>query len=314
MNLLSAMSLPYSHVVSVNRVVSYIEKHLDEQLTLERLAAVGSFSPYHFHRLFHQVMNENVAGFIRRLRVEKASKLLVFHPERTINDIALECGLQSPAHFARAFRGQTGLSASDFRQRFNAGALAGIFERNHEDDGGPQSERFRLLREKFIRMQVRLERLPEETVYYRRYIGTLDLKSLYNAEIESHFRLVDGWLEAREMADKDRKYYGVILDDPRVTPPGRHRYDACITAKREAAAESGVDRQTLPGGLYAAVRLVDRPDLVSDLIYLMHIQWLPSSPYTWDNARPSFEWFHEWFASYGDGKARVTFCLPVRAR
>lgn len=311
---LADTALPHSHLISVHRVVSYIEQHLDEPLTLDRLAAVGSFSPYHFHRLFRQVMNENLAVFIRRLRVEKASKLLVFHPDRTVNDIAMECGLQSPAHFARAFRGQTGLSASEFRRRFNAGALAGMFEQNHQDDGGPQSERFELLREKYIQMQVRLERLPEETVYYRRYVGTLDLKTLYNAEIENHYRFVEGWLEARGMADEDRKFYGLVLDDPHVTPPGRHRYDACITATRAVAAESGVDRRTLPGGLYATVHLVDRPDFVSDLIYLMHVQWLPSSPYTWDHERPSFEWFHEWTSNSADGKVNVTFCLPVKAR
>ncbi|WP_127533391.1 AraC family transcriptional regulator [Paenibacillus kobensis] len=310
---MSASSLPHSHIISVQRVVSYIEKHLDEELTIERLAAVGSFSPFHFHRLFYQVMNENVAGFIRRLRIEKASKLLVFHPDRTISDIALECGLQSPAHFARAFRELTGLSATEFRKRSNPGVLVGLFEQSYDDETGLQSERFQLLREKFMRMQVRLERLPEETVYYRRFIGTLDLSTRNNVELEDHFRYVEGWLKAREMADDERKYIGIVLDDPYVTPPGRHRYDACITASRDAAAESGVDRQTLPGGLYATVHLIERPEFICDLIYLMHIQWLPGSPYTWDNTRPSFEWLHE-PDSWKDGEERVTFYLPVKAR
>jgi AraC family transcriptional regulator len=40
------------YIYRINRVVDYIEGHLDEELSLERLAGVANFSPYHFHGYF----------------------------------------------------------------------------------------------------------------------------------------------------------------------------------------------------------------------------------------------------------------------
>jgi methylphosphotriester-DNA--protein-cysteine methyltransferase len=36
----------------VNRVINHIRTHLETELSLETLAGVASFSPYHFHRIF----------------------------------------------------------------------------------------------------------------------------------------------------------------------------------------------------------------------------------------------------------------------
>ena len=36
----------------MHRVQAHIDRHLDQPLDLEALAAVAHFSPYHFHRLF----------------------------------------------------------------------------------------------------------------------------------------------------------------------------------------------------------------------------------------------------------------------
>jgi len=36
----------------MHRVLEYIDRHLDEQLELDTLAKVASFSSFHFHCLF----------------------------------------------------------------------------------------------------------------------------------------------------------------------------------------------------------------------------------------------------------------------
>ena len=36
----------------ITRVLDYVEKHLDEELSVDVLSAVAHFSPYHFHRQF----------------------------------------------------------------------------------------------------------------------------------------------------------------------------------------------------------------------------------------------------------------------
>jgi AraC family transcriptional regulator len=53
----------------INRVIDYIESHLDENLTLETLAYIACFSKFHFHRIFQSVTGERLSECIQRLRL-----------------------------------------------------------------------------------------------------------------------------------------------------------------------------------------------------------------------------------------------------
>ena len=43
------------HCEAVERVIAVMSRRLDERLSLEDLAALAFFSPYHFHRVFRNV-------------------------------------------------------------------------------------------------------------------------------------------------------------------------------------------------------------------------------------------------------------------
>src|SRR5512139_2026749 len=60
----------------IRAVEQYIRDHLDEPLTREVLAAVAGFSVSHFHRVFTADTGENVAGYVRRVRLERAGRKL----------------------------------------------------------------------------------------------------------------------------------------------------------------------------------------------------------------------------------------------
>ncbi|MDR0661247.1 MAG: hypothetical protein LBG19_10740 [Prevotellaceae bacterium] len=49
-----------SHKKAVNRLVDYINLHLHDSLDLPILAEVANISEYHFHRIFKNIMGENV--------------------------------------------------------------------------------------------------------------------------------------------------------------------------------------------------------------------------------------------------------------
>ena len=51
----------------------YVQRHLDGDLSLDRLARVAHFSPFHFHRIFKAVVGEGVYEYVRRLRLEAAA-------------------------------------------------------------------------------------------------------------------------------------------------------------------------------------------------------------------------------------------------
>src|SRR5262245_7122707 len=91
------------------KVQLFIQEHLDEELSLERLARVAHFSPYHFHRIFRGLVGEGVTEHVRRLRLESAAVALKT-TERSIIQVALDAGYGTHEAFTRAFRQQFGVS------------------------------------------------------------------------------------------------------------------------------------------------------------------------------------------------------------
>ena len=61
------------YTARINRVLDYIEANIDTALSLETLAGVAHFSPFHFHRIFKAMTGETLNRFIQRIRVEKAA-------------------------------------------------------------------------------------------------------------------------------------------------------------------------------------------------------------------------------------------------
>ena len=103
------------YISRINRVIDYIEKNIDKDLSLEKLAGVAYFSRFHFHRIFRAMVGETLNQFIQRVRVEKAASLLIINPKKSITEIAFECGFSGSATFARAFRETFHMSASKWR-------------------------------------------------------------------------------------------------------------------------------------------------------------------------------------------------------
>jgi len=73
------------YVSRINRVIDHIEANLDTDLSLERLAEVAGFSPFHFHRIFRAMMGETLNQFIQRLRIEKAAAQAYQKPQENHN-------------------------------------------------------------------------------------------------------------------------------------------------------------------------------------------------------------------------------------
>lgn len=87
-----------------------------EPHTVESLASVACFSPFHFHRIYRALTGESVAETIRRVRLAQAAGRLA-NASDTVTTIALDVGYDSPQAFARAFRAFTGVSPGEFRDR-----------------------------------------------------------------------------------------------------------------------------------------------------------------------------------------------------
>ncbi|MGZ4813538.1 MAG: helix-turn-helix domain-containing protein, partial [Terriglobales bacterium] len=76
------------------QVLAHIQQHLNDPLSLDELAALACFSPYHFHRIFSGMVGESVKEYVRRLRLERAAGQLKLGSASVI-EIALDAGYES---------------------------------------------------------------------------------------------------------------------------------------------------------------------------------------------------------------------------
>lgn len=81
------------------RALDYIEQHLGDELSVERLSREAGFSKFHFHRQFSAYVGVNVSRYVQIRRLARASRRLVFDPDEKIIDIAYEAGFQTPESF-----------------------------------------------------------------------------------------------------------------------------------------------------------------------------------------------------------------------
>ena len=108
---------------------------------------------------------------------------------------------------------------------------------------------------------------------------------------------------------------GIGLDDPRVTPTEKCRYDACVTVPPNTKGEGDVGVYDIPGGKYAVYRFEGQYAKIyeemgrawNDLMG----GWFPDSGYQPDD-RPCFEIYRESEEELKTGNFVVDICEPVK--
>lgn len=221
------------------RVLVYIQKNLDRDPSLEELADVAHFSPYHFHRIFRGMVGESVRAHIRRLRLEQAAGRLIMGDDPIIR-IALDAGYESHAAFTRAFHAMTDLSPTDYRQARRP-LVAHAPGLRYTEDGDLA---FASLETGGSIMDVTIKTIPERRVAFIRHTGPY-------AECGKAWSALCMKLGPEGRLGPGVEFIGLSYDDPDVTPADKLRYDACVPVGDdfEPAGEIGV--QTVGGGTFA---------------------------------------------------------------
>jgi AraC-like DNA-binding protein len=105
---------------TVDRVTQFVDAELANELTLERLAAVATRSPFHFARLFKGATGMAPHQFVMARRIHRA-KTLLLQPTMSVPDIAHSVGLSNVSHFRRVFRRHTGVLPGELRKNSKFG-------------------------------------------------------------------------------------------------------------------------------------------------------------------------------------------------
>ncbi|HEY6491437.1 MAG: AraC family transcriptional regulator [Terracidiphilus sp.] len=104
------------HRLQIGRAQRYIRLHLTEPLSLTRIAREAGSSSYHFVRLFQAYVGETPFGFLRRLRLMAALRMLQEDADASITEIAMNIGYDTAAAFNKAMRKTVDLTPTEFRR------------------------------------------------------------------------------------------------------------------------------------------------------------------------------------------------------
>ncbi|MGV0908596.1 helix-turn-helix domain-containing protein [Martelella sp. FOR1707] len=99
----------------VSRIRRYIDQHIDEPITLVKLAGTLGLSESYFSAAFKVSFGVSPHAFIIGQRVERAKKSIAL-TDTPLAEIALDCGLADQAHLSRIFRRHTGFTPSSWRR------------------------------------------------------------------------------------------------------------------------------------------------------------------------------------------------------
>lgn len=217
------------YVERLGRVRSYIYDHLDEDLTLERLAEIAFLSPYHFHRIYRAACGETIAATVRRLRLHRAAESLI-RTEQDISEISARAGYQNVQSFTRSFSESYGMPPARFRNH-------GSHARYSESDTDASS----------IMYEVTIKTIPEIEVVSLSNIGSYD-------QIGKCYVTLYGWLGARQMIDPNRRMMTLYYDDPANVLEAQLRSRACVTVSKACELDEPFERISIAGGEYAVLR------------------------------------------------------------
>lgn len=242
-------------------VLVYIEENLDRVVTLEELAEVACFSPYHFHRIFRSWVGESLAVYLRRLRVEHAA-ITLRHSDKRVFDIALDAGFQSPESFAKAFRKRFDLSPQQYRDAFQF--------RKVETESTLELVKHRLFYESENKMEVTIVKHDVRKIASVRHLGPY-------LEVGTAWNSLCSWAGPKGLINENATFLGLSYDDPDISDEDKIRYDASIVLTEDLPSEGDVTVKEIPAGEFAtAIHKGPYENLHETYNELLGI-WLPGS-------------------------------------
>ena len=240
------------HEKRLLRVLDHIHDNAGGDLSLDALSEVAAMSRFHWHRVFRAMTGETLAQAVRRIRMQRASYLLVM-TDQSLAEIAASVGMENLASFNRCFAEHFLMSPAAFRKR---GELR-PFVRN------PLPRRD-LMHPVIIRSEapIRLAALPHKGAYH---------------EISRAFQKLSAVMTSRDLFRHSGRMIAVFYDDPQSVPEANLRSHAGFEIRGEPDLSAPLEEVTLPGGRQAVLTYkgpyAGLPAAYDELFGL----WLPKS-------------------------------------
>ncbi len=244
------------------KVLSHIDEHLYQDLSIESLAEISFFSKFHFHRQFSAYIGLSVSKYVQLQRLKKASYQLALRKDQQIIDIAYDAKFENPESFSRAFKKAFGQTPSQFRK-------APKWQPWHEKYKRPIREGELIMSQD---MNIEVVGFEEVKVAAFEHRGA---PTLINESIAK----VIAWSQETGLSPiKTSRRFGLVYDDPSTTKPEDFRFDICAEVSKPIPENDKVMKnKTIPAGKCAKFRHVGAYEQISDEIKQFYCDWLPQS-------------------------------------
>ena len=279
------MSKKPDYEARINRVVEYISEHIDQTIDLNVLADVACMSPYHWHRVYVGMRGESVAATVKRLRLQRASALLIASRD-SIASIARQCGYSNLQSFTRIFKSVYGLPPAAYRQR----GQHVIFD---QPDYQRKNDMF----------EVEIQELETRNGYGVRHSGPY-------IGIHKAFDRVCGWAGKQKLFDQETTMFGLYYDDPDSVDAEKLRSVAGVFAAQDAKPQAPVESVQVEGGRYAILEFVGPYEALHKAYRWLYGQWLNESGEA-PADKPSLEIYLNDPQETPPTELRTRVCMPL---
>jgi AraC family transcriptional regulator len=250
-----------NYIARMQRVLDYIDRHLDEDLDLETLSHVAAFSRFHFHRQFTATFGMSVHRYVQLARLKRASQQLA-DDTQSVTDTALDAGYEAPDAFARAFRQRVGQKPSEFRKSPDWASWLTAF--------GPfDIARSKMMQIIFTNDDVTIQDMPDIPVAVIEHRGD---RANFG---DTRQRFID-CRKAAGVSPETNPMFMVFRSEREPANPADYSADLCFPFDQpinDPHMKAGV----IPGGRCAVLRYPgNTQNLEPAALYLYH-DWLPAS-------------------------------------
>jgi AraC family transcriptional regulator len=294
------------HRIKVSRVFQYIEEHLDQDLSLNKIAEIAYLSPYHFHRIFKYVTGENLNEYVIRQRIEKAATQLL-HSSSSIAEIAYKYGYNDQAAFTKSFKKYYQVSPSAFKKE-NPNKYSKI--RQIQSKNGQE---YPSIEDYLCTINNLLNWIKMNTKFEVKEIAKLDLAYISCVgpqNLESTYQKLMRWAMPQGLMNDDTKMITIFHDSFKVNEAPKVRMSASILLHKEVEPDGEVALKTIEAGKY----------IVGHYEIQMHefekawtgaYLWMNENGFSKDDRHP-FELYHNNFNDHPERKAIVDIYIPVK--
>lgn len=100
-------------ILQYKTVLAFIANHYSEPLTLQALAESIHMNPHYFCRFFKELANCSPIEYLNAYRIEAACEQL-YSTQKSITEIALDCGFNDASYFVKVFKKYKGKTPSKY--------------------------------------------------------------------------------------------------------------------------------------------------------------------------------------------------------